>query len=55
MKQTKVEKLQDAAVEVIDDFDTYGEVLQTDGNDDYSPNTAIERLRTALKEMGIDA
>lgn len=39
-----------AAQEVISDFDTYGEVLQTDDDGEYGPTTAIEKLREALRD-----
>lgn len=37
-----------AAKEILDDFDTYGEVLQTDEEGKYGPKTAIEKLRQAV-------
>lgn len=40
-----------AAEQIIDDFDNWGEVLQTDVLGDYSPNTSIELLRSAVKEI----
>jgi len=39
-----------AAQEVISDFHTYGEVLQTDDNGKYSDKTAIGRLEKALQD-----
>lgn len=52
-KQTVIDvltELREAAQGVVLDFDTYGEVLQTDGNGDYSKETAIERLRRSYKK-----
>jgi len=37
-----------AAKEILEDFDTYGEVLQTDEEGEYGPKTAIEKLRQAV-------
>jgi hypothetical protein len=37
-----------AANEILEDFDTYGEVLQTDEEGEYGPTTAIEKLRQAV-------
>jgi len=37
-----------AAKQILDDFDTYGEVLQTDEEGEYGPKTAIEKLRQAV-------
>jgi hypothetical protein len=38
------------AEEIVNDFDQIGEVLQTDGDDGYGPNSPIEQLRTTLKK-----
>jgi hypothetical protein len=43
-------KLQEAVEHLLEDFDTYGEILQTDENGEYGPTTAIEQLRKALIE-----
>lgn len=39
-----------AALEILCDFDRFGEVLQTDEGGEYGPNTAIERLRQAISD-----
>ena len=44
------QKLILAAGEIVSDFDTYGEVLQTDENQEYGETTAIERLRESLQD-----
>jgi hypothetical protein len=41
-----------AAKEILEDFDTYGEVLQTDEEGKYGPTTAIEKLRQAVNSFG---
>jgi hypothetical protein len=49
-------ELQRAAQAVLEDFDTYGEILQTDESLEYGPDSAIEQLRSALiHEIGSDA
>ena len=43
-----------AADTIVSDFDVYGEVLQIGDDDEmgvYGPNSPIERLRTALKNL----
>lgn len=37
-----------AAKKILEDFDTYGEVLQTDEEGNYGPTTAIHKLRQAV-------
>ena len=37
-----------AALEIVDDFDRYGEVLQAADDGEYDQNTAIEKLRAAV-------
>jgi len=37
-----------AVKEILEDFDKYGEVLQTDEEGEYGPKTAIEKLRQAV-------
>jgi hypothetical protein len=52
----KQQESQDAATdmlltavdEILEDFDIYGEVLQTDEEGEYGPKTAIEKLRQAV-------
>ena len=39
--------LADAAAQLLHEFDTWGEVLQSDTDGLYGPDTAIERLRSA--------
>lgn len=50
--QDKIDRVINAAHEIVDDFDAYGEVLQTDDQNEYGETSAIERLRAALKEVG---
>ena len=38
------------AMEIINDFDEFGEVLQTDGNGEYGSDAPIEKLRTSVNE-----
>jgi len=38
-----------AAMEIVSDFDEFGEVIQMDNNDEYGPKSSIERLRLAVK------
>ena len=44
------EQLVLAAREILSDFDSFGEVLQADENSKYTPGTAIECLRLAVKK-----
>jgi hypothetical protein len=37
-----------AAMDVLDDFEAYGPVLQSDEHGDYGPATAIAKLRDAV-------
>lgn len=46
-----VRKLYYAALEVVDDFDTYGEVFQANDCGEYGENTAIGKLKRALEMM----
>ena len=46
-----VRKLYYAALEVMDDFDTYGEVLQANDCGEYGETTAIGKLKRALRMM----
>jgi len=47
--------LLDAAVQVVAEFVEFGEVLQTDrGDHEYGPDSAIERLRTAIRAIDPD-
>ncbi len=39
-----------AACEIVQDYDNYGEVLQTDSKGKYGKKSAIEELRTAIKK-----
>ena len=39
-----------AAMEVVDDFERYGPVLQQDDNLEYGPDSAIGRLQKALQD-----
>lgn len=39
------------ASEIVDDFDDYGPVIQSDEDGKYSPETVIERLRCARDEI----
>lgn len=39
-----------AAQEIINDFDSYGEVLQTDDDGEYGETTAISMLRESLQD-----
>ena len=41
-----------AARELLEHFDNYGEVLQTDEEGKYGPTTAIEKLRQAVNSFG---
>ena len=50
-----VQELVRAAQEIVSDFDTYGEVLQVgddDVDDGYGQSAPIEKLRTALENLG---
>lgn len=47
MESRAYDKLYEAVVEILNDFDTYGEVLQTDENGEYGDNSPIEKLREA--------
>jgi hypothetical protein len=44
---TAAPALADAAAQLLHEFDTWGEVLQSDTDGLYGPETAIERLRSA--------
>ncbi len=45
-------ELMGAAIQLIGEFDEFGEVLQTDRDDGmYGPESAIERLRTAVRNI----
>jgi len=49
-----VQKVVRAALEIVADFDTYGEVLQIGDDDEsgvYGPDSSIEQLRTALNDL----
>lgn len=50
----KIQELLEATVQIINEFDEYGEVLQI-GMDDkdgiYGPTSAIERLRAAASDF----
>jgi hypothetical protein len=41
----------DVAGELLEEFDTYGEVLQTDERGRYGPTCTIERLRRARQKL----
>lgn len=43
----KVKALFDAAGQIIDDFENYGEVLQVDEDLEYGPESAIKKLTRA--------
>jgi len=44
--------LLNAAARLIDEFDTFGEVLQTDSDDGtYGPDSAVEKLRAAVQAI----
>ena len=48
-------ELLNAAAQVVYEFDTFGEVLQTAiGEEQYGPGSAIERLRTAIRTLDPD-
>ena len=47
LNQSHKELIQ-AAQEIINDFDAYGEVLQADDNSEYGKDAPIERLRQIL-------
>lgn len=49
MSCDRLRELYQAACEVLDDFDNYGEVLQVDDFGEYGKDSAIERLRKAAK------
>jgi len=51
MMSEPVRELYYAALEILDDFDTFGEVLQVDDNGEYGEDTAITKLRKALEKM----
>jgi len=38
------------AMELLEEFDEYGEVLQTDEDGEYGPTSTIERLRAAIEK-----
>ena len=44
-------ELENAACNIVDSFDNYGEVLQTDINGTYGPNSDIEILRKAIENF----
>lgn len=43
-------ELIESAMEILDDFDSYGPVLQSNESGEYDSNTGIGRLRKALGE-----
>lgn len=46
-----VNNLIDAALEILNDFDTYGGVLQVDENGEYGEDSAIDRLNIVVREI----
>lgn len=46
-----MDKLIRIAQTLVDEFDLYGEVLQTDDSGEYGPECSIEQLRNALLEL----
>ncbi len=44
-------ELENAAWNLVDSFDRYGEVLQTDTDGEYGPNSDIELLRKAVRDF----
>ena len=50
VKPNPVDNLLYASMEVIESFDNYGEVLQTDIDGGYGPESDIEKLRDAIKK-----
>ncbi len=46
-----LQDLFDRAATIVNDFDSYGEVLQSDDDDAYSENSAIEQLRGAIYKI----
>ena len=48
------QKLLDATREILSDFQTYGEVLQPGNNGEYSIESAIGRLQTAVDAYSTD-
>ena len=51
MMDEKVRDLFWAAMDIVGEFDAYGEVLQTGDNDEYGPDSSIEKLRTAMNAL----
>jgi hypothetical protein len=47
----EIRELLMAAKRVVGEFDDWGEVLQTDDEGEYGPDTAIERLRAAVSAV----
>ena len=45
----QIQELYQTACEILNDFDNYGEVLQTDINGEYGKEATIEKLRTAVE------
>ncbi len=48
----RTRELINAAWSIIDSFDNFGEVLQTDIDGDYGPKSDIEKLRKAVIDLG---
>ena len=48
---SNVDKLILAARKIVEEFDAYGEVLQTGKDDEYGPDSAIGELREALRNL----
>ena len=45
--------LLEAATQILDDFDNYGEVLQTDPAGEYGRKSTIEKLRQAIAKAEV--
>ena len=54
ISQELTERLYSASCEILLDFDTYGEVLQTDDDGDYGPESSLGALRKILSEINIE-
>ena len=53
MENDVTKELKNAAWGIVDSFDNYGEVLQTDIDGNYGPTSDIEILREVLKRGGV--
>jgi len=50
----KYRKLLEAATEIVNDFNNYGEVLQAGDNGEYGTESAIGKLAEAVNEIELE-